>query len=61
MAKQSKKKTPRDYMELSIEVMNQSIQEPRDDKVSPKMKSLDLIEDNGNPEKSPNYGYIVKV
>ncbi len=39
MAKQDKPKNPRDYMELAIQVMNDSIQEQRNDKVSPKVAS----------------------
>lgn len=45
MAKQEKPKTPRDYMELAIQVMNDSIQEPRKDKVSPKVGAVLLKPD----------------
>lgn len=37
---------PREYMEMAIQVMNQSIQEPRTDKVSPKVGAV-LIKPNG--------------
>ena len=49
MAKQKTQKSPRDYMELAIKVMNDSIQEPRDDKVSPKVGAV-LIKPNGDVE-----------
>lgn len=47
MAKQEKPKSPRDHMELAIQVMNESIQEPRDDKVSPKVGAV-LVKPNGS-------------
>jgi ATP-dependent DNA helicase RecG len=49
MAKQEKSKSPRDHMELAIQVMNDSIQEPRDDKVSPKVGAV-LIKPDGSIE-----------
>ena len=49
MAKQEKPKSPRDYMELAIQVMNDSVQEPRDDKVSPKVGAV-LIKPDGSVE-----------
>lgn len=49
MAKQKEDFNSRKYMEMAIEVMNKSIQEPRDDKVSPKVGAL-LIKTNGEIE-----------
>lgn len=49
MAKKENKKSARDYMELAIKVMNDSIQEPRDDKVSPKVGAV-LIKPDGSVE-----------
>lgn len=49
MAKQKEIFNPRKYMEMAIVVMNQSIQEPRDDKVSPNVGAL-LIKSNGDIE-----------
>ncbi|MBL1219069.1 MAG: hypothetical protein D8M59_16440 [Planctomycetes bacterium] len=49
MAKQKTQMSPRDYMELAIKVMNDSIQEPRDDKVSPKVGAV-LIKPDGSTE-----------
>ncbi|MAB48566.1 MAG: hypothetical protein CMC05_08040 [Flavobacteriaceae bacterium] len=49
MAKKENKKSSRDYMELAIKVMNDSIQEPRDDKVSPKVGAV-LIKPDGSVE-----------
>jgi ATP-dependent DNA helicase RecG len=49
MAKQREIFSPRKYMEMAIEVMNKSIQEPREDKVSPKVGAL-LIKTNGEIE-----------
>ncbi|MCP4163992.1 MAG: hypothetical protein GY760_28345 [Deltaproteobacteria bacterium] len=46
MAKRESKKSSREYMELAIKVMNDSIQEPRDDKVSPKVGAV-LIKPDG--------------
>lgn len=46
MAKNTKSLNVREYMELAIEVMNQSIQEPRQDKVSPKVGAV-LIKPDG--------------
>lgn len=40
---------PRPYMEMAIQVMNQSIQEPRKDKVSPKVGAI-LIKSDGTEE-----------
>lgn len=41
--------SPRKYMELAIEVMNRSIQEPRQDKVSPRVGAV-LIKPDGTEE-----------
>lgn len=49
MAKKQDSFNPRRYMEMAIEVMNQSIQEPREDKVSPNVGAL-LIKPNGDIE-----------
>ena len=49
MAKQKEAFNPRSYMEMTIKVMNQSIQEPREDKVSPNVGAL-LIKPNGDIE-----------
>jgi ATP-dependent DNA helicase RecG len=49
MAKKKEELNPRKYMELAIEVMNQSIQEPRQDKVSPKVGAV-LIKPDGTEE-----------
>lgn len=49
MAKSNQKIDKRKFMLHAIEVMNQSIQEPRDDKVSPKVGAV-LIKSNGNVE-----------
>jgi len=49
MAKQKIQMTSREYMELAIKVMNSSIQEPRDDKVSPKVGAV-LIKQDGSIE-----------
>ena len=49
MAKQKEDFNSRKYMEMAIEVMNKSIQEPRHDKVSPKVGAL-LIKINGEIE-----------
>ncbi|MBL4754390.1 MAG: hypothetical protein JKY52_12455 [Flavobacteriales bacterium] len=49
MAKKKQEINPREYMELAISVMNQSIQEPREDKVSPKVGAL-LIKPDGTVE-----------
>lgn len=50
MSKAKEKKfNPRRLMELAIEVMNQSIQEPRQDKVSPKVGAV-LIKQDGTIE-----------
>lgn len=49
MAKKEIPKNPREYMELAIKVMNESIQEPRDDKVSPKVGAV-LIKPDGSTE-----------
>lgn len=46
MPKQETEINPRQHMELAIEVMNKSIQEPRDDKVSPKVGAV-LIKPDG--------------
>ncbi len=40
---------PREYMEMAIEVMKKSIQEPREDKVSPKVGAV-LIKSDGTIE-----------
>ena len=40
MAKQKKQYNSREYMELAIKVMNDSIQEPRDDKISPNVGAV---------------------
>ncbi|WEK34188.1 MAG: ATP-binding protein [Candidatus Pseudobacter hemicellulosilyticus] len=49
MAKENGDFDPRKYMELAINVMNQSIQEPRQDKTSPKVGAV-LIKSNGQEE-----------
>jgi len=49
MAKQKIQLNPREYMELAIKVMNDSIQEPRNDKVSPKVGAV-LIKPDGTIE-----------
>lgn len=49
MAKQQKQNNSRKYMELAIKVMNDSIQEPRNDKVSPKVGAV-LIKPDGSIE-----------
>jgi ATP-dependent DNA helicase RecG len=49
MVKQKADFTPRQYMEMAIVVMNKSIQEPRDDKVSPKVGAI-LIKTDGEVE-----------
>jgi len=51
MAKQKVDKafSPRKYMELAIQIMNKSIQEPREDKVSPKVGAV-LIKLDGTEE-----------
>lgn len=52
MAKQERQKNPRslrEFMELAIKVMNNSIQESRDDKVSPKVGAV-LIKPDGSVE-----------
>jgi ATP-dependent DNA helicase RecG len=49
MAKGKDNFTPRKYMEVAIDVMNQSIQEPRHDKVSPKVGAV-LIKPDGTEE-----------
>ena len=51
MAKQKVDKAfnPRKYMEMAIQVMNKSIQEPRNDKVSPKVGAV-LIKSDGTEE-----------
>lgn len=49
MAKNKNEFDPRKYMELAIEVMNKSIQEPRQDKVSPKVGAV-LIKPDGTEE-----------
>lgn len=51
MAKKTdtKELNPRKYMEIAIQVMNQSIQEPRQDKVSPKVGAV-LIKPDGTEE-----------
>lgn len=49
MAKGKDDFNPRKYMELAIDVMNQSIQEPRHDKVSPKVGAV-LIKPDGTEE-----------
>lgn len=49
MAQTKEKINARKYMEMAIEVMNSSIQEPRDDKVSPKIGAV-LIKPDGNVE-----------
>lgn len=49
MAKQKETFNPRKYMERAIDVMNKSIQEPRKDKVSPKVGAI-LIKTNGDVE-----------
>lgn len=46
MAKKDTGFNPRNYMEMAIQVMNDSIQEPRTDKVSPKVGAV-LIMHNG--------------
>ena len=47
MAKKEKEFKPRKYMEMAIEVMKKSVQEPRLDKMSPKVGSV-LIMHNGS-------------
>lgn len=42
-------KSDREYMELAVEVMNSSVQEPRNDKVSPKVGAV-LIKPDGTVE-----------
>ncbi|MDP2175525.1 MAG: ATP-binding protein [Bacteroidota bacterium] len=51
MAKKKEDKTfnPRKYMELAIQIMNKSIQEPRQDKTSPKVGAV-LIKPDGTKE-----------
>jgi len=49
MAKEKQEINPREYMEKAIAVMNRSIQEPRGDKVSPKVGAL-LIKPDGAVE-----------
>jgi len=49
MAKSNQKIDKRKFMLQAIDVMNQSIQEPRDDKVSPKVGAV-LIKSNGDIE-----------
>ena len=49
MAKQKKQYNSREYMELAIKVMNDSIQEPRDDKISPNVGAV-LIKPDGSVE-----------
>ena len=49
MAKKKDDFNPRKYMELAIDVMNQSIQEPRQDKISPKVGAV-LIKPDGTEE-----------
>jgi len=46
MDKENKSFDPREYMKLAIKVINQSIQEPRDDKSSPKVGAV-LIKSDG--------------
>lgn len=46
MTKKKEAFNPRVYMEMAIQVMNQSIQEPRQDKTSPKVGAI-LIKPNG--------------
>lgn len=47
--KEDKEFNPRKYMERAIQVMNKSIQEPREDKVSPKVGAV-LIKPDGTEE-----------
>ena len=47
--KEDKVFNARDYMEMAIQIMNKSIQEPRKDKVSPKVGAV-LIKPDGNVE-----------
>lgn len=49
MAKQINSTSQREYMELAIKVMKDSIQEPREDKVSPKVGAV-LIKPDGSIE-----------
>ena len=49
MAKQKKQYNSREYMELAIKVMNDSIHEPRDDKISPNVGAV-LIKPDGSVE-----------
>ncbi len=49
MAKNKEGFNPRKYMEMAIEIMNLSIQEPRQDKVSPKVGAV-LITPDGKEE-----------
>lgn len=49
MAKVNKITSDREYMEMAIKVMNESIQEPREDKVSPKVGAV-LIKIDGTIE-----------
>jgi ATP-dependent DNA helicase RecG len=43
--KESKGFDPREYMLKAIEVMNESVQEPREDKVSPKVGAVIILPD----------------
>jgi len=49
MAKNKEKSTPRELMEMAIRVMNKSIQEPRNDKVSPKVGAV-MVKSDGSIE-----------
>jgi ATP-dependent DNA helicase RecG len=49
MAKKEKSTSPIDYMKLAIQIMNDSIQEARDDKVSPKVGAV-LVKPDGSVE-----------
>jgi ATP-dependent DNA helicase RecG len=49
MAKKKEASTPREFMEMAIRVMNESIQEPRTDKVSPKVGAV-LVKPDGSIE-----------
>lgn len=49
MAKDQKKLSDREFMEMAIQVMNNSIQEPREDKVSPKVGAV-LLKTDGTIE-----------
>jgi len=49
MARNKEGFNPRKYMEMAIEIMNHSIQEPRQDKVSPKVGAI-LITNDGKEE-----------